>query len=466
MNIDVYKENEQEAIYTKSSVINSVSKYFVNIFDQEIVAALLSNTDFELLLIQGTEFILQKDIGQLAEVITRLYHHFLTPKVDLTNFCQQITISQFAFFLFNYITNPEFSPLSKLFLELFIEVMAKDKEQTTIIYIVDHEGIEKANIIKNIYPELYPLVLIFLYNIYSISSLVLSKEQTNIICVVKDLIQVMRNEDWCFLSVLVLQNLLRDMQITDPDCNKIFFSSIIKTIDIDVSPDVTLGCFWCLYQWFTCSWQYSAPYINKSLLSLLVKNIESQSQDIASISLYVYSIVWAVEDENTKSLVEEKFPFDQIMILMNCPVEDISVYSLVNLNNFVIEKPSNLLFFIENDGMNLLLSNFSERCHKAKLEGSYFLTSLLSLIPRDKIGDFLIPDLAEILCDVCQLDELILTNRILYLCKELIPDFPEFFEMLNFFNFIEIIEANTNTDDITQSLLTRYMQLLPSNQEE
>lgn len=437
--------------YKNTTLINFLTNTFNGAFEdlQDNSSHFVDFTEFEVIIKKGFESLIEENIYGVAEALFRLYQHFLTPdtNVDLTKYCQAFSISQFCFFLLIKIKESEFLPITPYFLQLFIEILAKDKSNNFARYCIDYGAVEIIMYLKNVASEYYPLIMIFAYDLYNFCSDYIVKKTTEFYTLLEGVFNELNNEEYSFLSLLVLINLLRETQIENEKLNQHFFQKIIICIKSD-SQDISISAMWCVYFWFQNSWENAFPFISEDFIETLSNNIkESKFEDIKKLSLYVYSFLWAISDDTKKSDVERYFPFEEVLSMIDyskCSDDDTCTLCVVNLNNFICDKNSNFTYFLSNKGFELVLSALKCRSSKCKQEVGFLITTALDFIPENLIQSYINNDLIVDLCELCLLGNSDLMMKILKFFYQILLNFPCIIPILEENNFLDEVRA---TDD-------------------
>lgn len=427
--MSTYKDQETIVSLKKTSFINLISDTFVDGYDeyQADSAHFIELSDFQAVLNKYFMILMQDNVEEVKKILFSLYQIFLTPNINLTSYCISFHDSMFGLYIFDKIQKEIFLPAAPYFLQLFIEMIFRDRDNFFFSYCINNGILDIIMHFKNSLPNnYYPLLMVFSYNLYSFCSDLIVEDTSEYNRIIREVFLEAKNEEHSFLSILVLINLLRNVKIADQEKNDLFFNFINLISGYD-SQIILVSSMWSLYFWFKNSWEYASPYITEQFVIMISENIQhSELEVIVKISLYIYSYLWAVLDDVKKSYVEKNFPLELILSMIRSDVEDIAKLSLVNINNFICEKESNCSEFLSMDGFDKVLETMTSGSTKVKIEAGFVITTALDFIPIESLENYLTANLVQILCEICMIDgteDFQLIIRILNFFCKILPDY-------------------------------------------
>lgn len=463
-----YKSKKEVLSYKKTSFVSLLSSTFQDGYEEyeKDSSNLLNKKEFESILNQGFSYLMQENIDEVINTLFTLYKHFTTPNIDLTDDSHTIQLSIFCLYIFEYIIKPNFLPATPIFLQLFIEIIYKDKSNSIIEYCINHGSIEIIMYLKNSLPKIYyPLIMIFSYNLYSFCADFILTETNEYTRILNEVFDQIDNINFAFLSLLATINILRSTIIKNHDNNTRFFQIIEQCVK-DSSPVVSINSMWCMYFWFKNSWENAAPYIDENLMAMLSDNIKaSEFGEIIATSLYIYSFCWAVSDDLKKSYVEKYFPIDEIFLMTHSDDDDISLLALNNLNNFICDKYPNVTEFLLKGGFDYALEVMESGSTRCKIEAGFLIITAFEFITDDMMESYVNDNMISSLCEICMIessDISELTIRILQFFCKILTNFSWIISVFDEIDFINEMQSFENSDlfDIISELDNEVQQII------
>lgn len=413
----------------------------------------LSLQQFEEQLYLCDSALISNDIENLALHLETVIRHFLVPDHDFSIEAQYFCLSHFWTMLQDILNEKEIGEILYLTLELLFCLTAHSDFFCVEFMTTHHKsGLEKILVASNTFPRYYPFLMIIFYNI----SGSLSNNQRESASIFFSYLHSTANHcmvsydcyrDPFFTSMAII-NILRYTPIKELEHNQNFLSDFIPLLCAPNCQSIIANVQWCFYFWAINSWPYFKKAINKKLIKLVNKMIQSEIVTSRNIGLTILSCFWlaAYDYSDLVSLLHQYSIYNDVVELICSDDLDTSVQALTVVTNSIVANSSAVNCYKSTNLLNNIFFVGQEYEVDARIEAVSTLITYSSHLSTVEIRDFFNEDVFNFILDLKDIDDYDLIMRILHFILDMAPAFPEIIQILADSDFYEcimpIIEAN------------------------
>lgn len=420
--------------------------------NREMNDCLLSLSEFENELQICFSLLINENLVELYHHIIKILKCLMSSNVDIKKYSQIYQVSQFGFKINSQLTEPDFNFIAFYIIEIFI--MFTEKDDDFCIYLLMHDFINTIIYLRDISPmELQPLLYICMYNICSIINQTKFSQQL-IQYINGTLLQI--SDEYNYIIPLVLINVFRNQQINDSEVNSVFFRKIkivLKTGNIDE----IINSMWCLYYWFKNSYIFAESFINKSFIKIISSFIKCDNEICTSIALYIYSILYYLNNPFLNIFLNDLFEIEPVIKLMKSDSASVSSHAISLCNNYIASSRENSILYRENSGLEHTIDIIKNSHFQSKVEAGFLLITYFSSTSELHLPSELSPDVIDALASlICFNDPQLQFSILTFLIEVSHTDarVPDFLNMLDLQRTLEdFLVQRSELSDLSSSLL-------------
>lgn len=450
------------------NVKENLADYF-KIANSESSFELLSDSDFRQIIEDISEAINQGNWSDLESLLLVLIDQFSIQNQIVQYRCkifQKLPICDY--FLQQVDCHSLCSEkLAPLILQLFINILyvEDDKHEFSILNFDRLRGPEIIMHLKKTMPKYLPLIFIYAFNIYYECSNYIVYETTELLdytlCYTND-------PNSYYLAPLAMINLLRNEEIGKDELPDNFLKNLIS-IAKNTRTCISIFSMWCLYFYFKRSYMNAKDAIKKKLLKLLQSKILTiNSLTEAKIALFIFSYCYLVNDENKKLKCIQNTPIDEIIQLMMSDEKELSALSIVLCNNYIISRPSSLIYFLRKGGFDMVCEIAKNGPLNCKIQAGIIIITILKISASEDQEKLYSPEVLSLLCDLWQINDHELNLCIINFILQTLRCYKWVIEFLiseNFENELYYLQENARDEILTYSI-KQLIRIIKYNKEE